>query len=267
GVHGTVQIGRDVIPAIGLAPGRGPLAAPTLLAGRPPRTRHEIVLGTSVLRRAGTGLGQPVPVSASGGRAAPAVIVGRAIFPNCGQGSCTPTDLGEGAVVTAATLEPQSSAANGRGYNFVLLRFAPGPHRAADIAAFHRAMAPFCATIQQPTCVVSDQRPNGATNYARIDATPEVLAGVLAVLGLAVLAQLIVASGRRRRRDFAVLKTLGLLRGQLTAVTAWQVTALTLLALLVGLPLGVAAGHWAWGLFAAEVGLSARAITPLLLVI
>ncbi len=267
GVHGTVQIGRDVIPAIGLAPGRGPLASPTLLAGRPPRTRHEIVLGTSVLRRAGTDLGQPVPVSASGGRAMPAVIVGRAVFPNFGQGSFTPTDLGEGAVVTAATLEPQSSAANGRGYNFVLLRFAPGPHRAADIAAFHRAMAPFCATVQQPTCVVSDQRPNGATNYARIDATPEVLAGILAVLGLAVLAQFAMASARRRRRDFAVLKTLGLLRRQLTAVTAWQITALTVLALLVGLPLGVAAGHWAWGLFAAQAGLSTSAITPLLLVI
>ena len=267
GVHGTVQIGGEVIPAIGLAPGRGPLASPTLLAGRPPRTRDEIVLGTSVLRRAGTGIGRPVTVSASGRRAGPAVIVGRAVFPNFGQGSFTPTDLGEGAVVTAATLEPQATAAaGGRGYNFVLLRFAPGPHRAADIAAFNRAMTPFCATVQQPTCVISDQRPNGATNYARIDATPEVLAGILALLGLVVLGQFTLASGRRRRRDFAILKTLGLLRGQLTAVTAWQVTALTLLALLVGLPLGVAAGHWAWGLFAAQVGLSTSAITPLLLV-
>jgi hypothetical protein len=89
GLHGTVQIGRDVIPAIGLAPGRGPLASPTLLAGRPPRTHHEIVLGTSVLRRASTGLGQPVTVSAGGGRAAPAVVVGRAVFPYFGQGSFT----------------------------------------------------------------------------------------------------------------------------------------------------------------------------------
>ena len=32
-------------------------------------------------------------------------------------------------------------------------------------------------------------------NYAAIDATPEILAGVLAVLGLAVLAQFILASG------------------------------------------------------------------------
>ena len=130
------------------------------------------------------------------------------------------------------------------------------------MAAFKRAMAPFCATVQQPTCVITDQRPNGATNYARIDATPEVLAGVLALLGLAVLGQFAMSSARRRRRDFAILKTLGLLRRQLAAITAWQVTALTALALLVGLPLGVAAGHWAWALFADEVGLSTGAITP-----
>lgn len=225
------------------------------------------MLGTSELRRAGTGVGHSVRVAASGRRAAPAVIVGRAIFPFFGQGSFTPTDLGEGAVVPAATLAPQASAANGTGYNFVLLRSAPGPGRAARLAAFRRAMEPFCATVEQPSCLITNQRPNGATNYARIDATPEVLAGIIALLGLAVLGQFAMASARRRRRDFAILKTLGLLRRQLTAVTAWQITALTVLAVAVGLPLGVAAGHWAWGLFAAEVGLSSSAITPLLLVI
>jgi len=149
----------------------------------------------------------------------------------------------------------------------VLLKFAPGPRQAADIAAFRRAMAHFCATVEQPTCVVTDQRPNGASNYARIDATPEILAGVLAVLGLAVLGQFAMSSARRRRREFAVLKTLGLLRRQLAAITAWQVTVLTALALLAGLPLGVAAGHWAWALFATEVGLSTDAITPVTLVL
>jgi len=115
--------------------------------------------------------------------------------------------------------------------------------------------------------VVTNQRPNGASNYARIDATPEVLAGVLAVLGLAVLGQFGMSSARRRRREFAMLKTLGLLRRQLAAITAWQVTALTVLALLVGLPLGVAVGHWAWALFANEVGLSTAALTPVTLVL
>jgi hypothetical protein len=267
GVHGTVTIGDTVIPAIGLAPGRGPMVSPTLLSGRLPDSGREIVLGTSVLREVGKAIGQPVRVAASGRPAESARIVGRAIFPYFGQGSFTPTDLGQGAVVTAAALEPQSSAANGSGYNFVLLTFAPGPRQAADMAAFGRAVAPFCATVEQPTCVVTDQRPNGASNYARIDATPEVLAGVLAVLGLAVLGQFAMSSARRRRGEFAVLKTLGLLRRQLAAITAWQVTTLTAVALLVGLPLGVAVGHWAWALFANEVGLSTDAVTPVTLVL
>jgi FtsX-like permease family/MacB-like periplasmic core domain len=267
GVHGTVTIGNTVIPAIGLAPGRGPLTPPTLLSGRLPHSAREIVLGTSVLRDVGRNIGQPVPVAPPGRPAEPVRIVGRAIFPYFGQGSFTPTDLGQGAVVTAATLTPQSSAAQGPGYNFVLLKFAPGPRQAADMAAFERAMAPLCATVQQPTCLITDQRPNGASNYARIDATPEILAGVLAVLGLAVLAQFGMSSARRRRREFAILKTLGLLRRQLAAITAWQVTALTALALLAGLPLGVAAGHWAWALFANEVGLSTDAITPVTVVL
>jgi len=268
GVHGTVTIGKTVIPAIGLAPGRGPVASPTLLSGRLPHSAREIVLGTSVLREAGKNIGQSVPVAPAGSRPAPATIVGRAIFPYFGQGGYTTTDLGEGAVVTPAALMPQSSAAAaGAGYNFVLLKFAPGPRHAADIAAFGRAMAPFCATVQQPTCVITDQRPNGASNYARIDATPEVLAGVLAVLGLAVLAQFGMSSARRRRREFAILKTLGLRRRQLAAITAWQVSALTVLALLAGLPLGVAVGHWAWALFANEVGLSTTALTPVTLVL
>ena len=267
GVHGTVTIGNTVIPAIGLAPGRGPIASPTLLSGRLPHSAREIVLGTSVLRQVGRNIGQPVPFAPPGRSAAPAVIVGRAIFPYFGQGSFTATDLGQGAVVTAAMLAPQSSAGNGRGYNFVLLRFAPGPRQTADIAAFGRAMATFCDAVEQPTCVVTDQRPNGVRDYARIDATPEILAGVLAVLGLAVLAQFAMSSARRRRREFAILKTLGLLRRQLAAITAWQVTALTAVALLAGLPLGVAAGHWAWALFANEVGLSTDAITPVTVVL
>jgi predicted lysophospholipase L1 biosynthesis ABC-type transport system permease subunit len=82
------------------------------------------------------------------------------------------------------------------------------------------------------------------------------------MLGLAVLGQFTLLSGRRRRRDFAILKTLGLLRRQVSAITAWQVTTLAVLALLAGLPLGIAAGHWAWSLFADNLGISPGAITP-----
>jgi ABC-type antimicrobial peptide transport system permease subunit len=123
-------------------------------------------------------------------------------------------------------------------------------------------MTGFCRTIQRSTCVVTGQRPNGVTNYASIDRTPAVLAALLAVTGIAVLGQFIVLSGRRRRRDFAIFKALGMFGRQVGAITAWQVSTLTGLALLPGLPLGIAAGRWSWALFARGLGIPDAALTP-----
>jgi hypothetical protein len=193
------------------------------------------------------------------------LITGSAVFPYFGQGGFTPTDAGEGAETTAAVLQPLANAGGSGtgGYNFALVSFAPGPARQADIAAFQRAWSSFCADFQQSTCLVTDQRPNTVNNYAAIDATPVILAGVLAVLGLAVLAQFIVVSARRRRRDFALLKMLGMLRRDLSAVAFWQVATVTAVALVVGVPLGIAGGRWAWQLFANQAGLPPSAITSL----
>jgi predicted lysophospholipase L1 biosynthesis ABC-type transport system permease subunit len=60
---------------------------------------------------------------------------------------------------------------------------------------------------------------------------------------------------RRRRRDLALLKTLGFTRGQLAAAVAWQSTVVAVVGLVIGVPLGIAAGRWLWILFAR--GLSA----------
>ena len=62
GVHGTVTIGKTVIPAIGLARGTGPMMSSTVLTGRPPATAGEIALGASVLRQFGLRVGQTVTV-------------------------------------------------------------------------------------------------------------------------------------------------------------------------------------------------------------
>jgi hypothetical protein len=272
GLHGTVTLEPRgaVVPAIGLAPGRGPLLSPTMLAGHPPAA-GELVLGATTLSQGRLRLGQHVVIAAAGQRSM-VRIVGRAVFPYFGQGSFTPTDLGQGAIVPASMLAAEVGAEEREkpgvtSYNFVLLAFAPGPRQGADIAAFRRAMGPFCASVQQSTCVLTSQRPNGVTKYAQIDATPLALAGLLALLGLGVLAQFTFESARFRRRDFAVLRTLGLQRRQLTAVTCWQITTLTGLALLLALPIGAAAGHWAWSLFADVLGISpgtAIALAPAL---
>jgi ABC-type lipoprotein release transport system permease subunit len=81
------------------------------------------------------------------------------------------------------------------------------------------------------------------------------------------LAHVLLTGVRRRRRDLAVLKTLGLLRSQLLRVVSWQATALAAAALLVGLPLGVLAGRWAWVLFASSAGVGSSADVPVPLVL
>ena len=92
---------------------------------------------------------------------------------------------------------------------------------------------------------------------------PFVLGGVLALLGTATLGHTLVTAIGRRRRDLAVLKTMGLVRRQVTSTVGWQATTMVAIALLVGVPLGVAAGRWAWALLARQLGVVSEPLTPL----
>jgi predicted lysophospholipase L1 biosynthesis ABC-type transport system permease subunit len=67
---------------------------------------------------------------------------------------------------------------------------------------------------------------------------------------------------RRRRHDLAILKALGFVRRQVSAAVAWQATTVALVALAVGLPLGVALGRWSWSLLADRIGVGAPPVTP-----
>src|SRR5205085_1189498 len=67
-------------------------------------------------------------------------------------------------------------------------------------------------------------------------------------------------------RDRSILKTLGFVRTQLSRAVAWQASALAVVAVVVGLPLGIAAGRWVWGVFAGRLGVPPRPVTPVLAV-
>ena len=89
---------------------------------------------------------------------------------------------------------------------------------------------------------------------------------MLALLAVGTLGHVLL-TGVRRRRDLAVLKTLGLVRSQVLRVVAWEATALAAAALLAGLPLGILAGRWAWVMFAGSAGVSGLADVPVPLVL
>ena len=86
---------------------------------------------------------------------------------------------------------------------------------------------------------------------------------VLAVLAVGTLAHVLLTGVRRRRRDLALLKTLGFTRRQVLGTVAWEASAFAAVALLIGLPLGVIAGRWAWAVFASAAGVSTAATVPL----
>jgi ABC-type antimicrobial peptide transport system permease subunit len=257
GDHGVVSIaGRDV-PTIAMTPGRGPALWPTLLEGRAPRTPDEILLGTRSLQRAHLRVGQNATVLPQGeDQPRTFRIVGRAVFPFFGQGSFQPTGLGDGAAIMQTHPNPD-------GFNFVLADFRKGavPSKAAAGLQDELLTEGVCPGDQ--VCgVTTAQRPADVSNYARVRTTPIILAGVLSLLAVATIAHLLVTSIRRRRRDLAVLKTLGFVRRQVSSAVAWQASVFVGLALLVGIPLGAAAGRGLWVVFASRLGIGSVAPLP-----
>jgi hypothetical protein len=252
GNYGDVTIDGLQIPAVGIDPLKGSVF-PTIIEGRQPTTPSEIVLGTRTLRSINRSLGETVKAQVNG-RALDMKIVGRAVFPFFGRGSFTPTGLGEGAATAASLFPPLEfpGQPSGPNYNFFLVRFAPTADAAIAGNRLRNQLFSVCPRIQ---CSFRTARPpTDITNYARIKATPLLLAGLLALLGVAMIAHALATSVRRRRRDLAVLKTLGFVRRQVSATVAWQATTFAAIALIVGIPLGVAAGRWVWALFADQLG-------------
>jgi ABC-type antimicrobial peptide transport system permease subunit len=110
--------------------------------------------------------------------------------------------------------------------------------------------------------VTTAARPVDVLNYARVRATPLVLAGVLTFLAVLAVGYLLIASVRRHRRDFAVLRALGFTRRQVLAAVAAQATTVAVVALVVGLPVGVLLGRLGWRVFTNSLTVPDSAIAP-----
>ena len=198
-----------------------------------------------------------------GGKPVPMQIVGRSTFPFFGHGSFTPTGLGVGAQVADTphyVLNPGDTQA---GFNFVLVHVAPGRDHDANVARLERDLVStdLCGVDNQCT-VTTAARPVDIVNYDRVLTTPIALAAVLAFLAVLIVAYLLITSVRRRRHDFAILKVLGFTRGQVSAAVAWQATTLAVIALVVGIPLGLVLGRFAWATFAANLPVPSDPVIP-----
>lgn len=201
----------------------------------------EIVLGPATMRRAGLQIGDIIRFEYEGEDASGtqrARIVGAAAIPAL---PWAIVDPGEGAAMTLGAV--RTFVPDEGGCCFV--RFEPG----ADPAVVSRA-------IQDSGLGMSFLRGSRAdlATLERMSGLPSLLGAVFALMATGALAHVLVSAVRRRRRDLAILKTLGFVRGQVASTIAFQATAIAVVCLAIGIPLGIALGRSGWRLIADGFG-------------
>jgi ABC-type lipoprotein release transport system permease subunit len=249
----VVEVDGRRVDAISLDSVEGDLSLP-ILAGRAPQGPDEVALGARTARALGVEIGDTVGVAIPGGQALEMRVVGRAVFPSVGAAS----RLGEGLVATVAGAEAVAPPELPL-LNELFARLGPGADPDAVVADLN-------ARAGTDAAIAPRGEPTDIVNFGRIEAMPLVLGGILATIAAVTLAHLLLSAVRRRRRDLAILKTLGFVRRDVATAVAWQATTVVIVSLVVAVPLGVALGRWTWTLLADDLGVVARPQVPWLTV-
>ena len=245
----AVEVGGRPVTAWGFRQLHGRID-PAVVEGRAPRGPDEIALGAVTLDAIGKHVGDPV-VARSAKGAARFRIVGQIVLPTVGDVQA----LADGAAVTAAgfrkVYEPGSNETQ-----FLVARGEPGASRAAIERRFRQ--------VPRIRFVGGARGSVEVTRLEQIDLVPLALSILLALLAIAAVGHAVVVGVRRRRYELALLKVLGFTRGQVRATVAWQATILGAAGLVVGIPLGVLLGRWAWSLVADGLGVRSVVESPVL---
>jgi hypothetical protein len=228
--------------------------APPILSGQPFEAPDQVVLGALTLAELHKHIGESVVVSSGGTPPTHLRIVGTAAMPAIGSNG-THLEMGTGALLSSTLIpsiarNPLDAPVTGPDAIFVRLR------RGASAGTLHEIAAEISTTSDGGVDVVPVQRPAEIINYRSLGATPALLGAALTIGAASAFALTLISSVRRRRRDVALLKTLGFTRRQLAAAVA--------IGVVVGVPVGVAFGRWLWDLFAHNIDVVPAPTVPTL---
>jgi hypothetical protein len=279
----NIQIDGVTVPVLSM-PSHAKVSPP-VLSGHEVDAGNQIVLGESTMQELHKKIGDTVIASYGSPKDAPIylhgvlTIVGTATLPAVGNPQNLHTSMGTGGIVSDL-VEPSamrkalaSPYATLNGPPAVFVRLRQGASIPEALASLKRIAAkgnlaftkvPDGGGDGDSVVVLPVQYPAEIENYRSIGATPDVLALALAAGAVASLALTLAASVRRRRRDLALLRTLGFTRRQLTASIAWQASVAGVVGVVAGLPLGILIGRWLWILFARYIGAVPQPTVPML---
>ena len=250
----TISVGGQNIPAIGEDPNAS--VAPPILSGHGLESPGQIVLGAVTLAELHKQVGDVVEVESGLSVPTPLRIVGTVSMPTLGSSGGPHTEMGTGAIVASALIPPAARNPFNDpvpGPNAIFVRLRSGFASSVALGSLDRIAQVTSNTANFGVTVSGVLRPAEIANYRSLGSTPVVLGAGLAAGAVAALMLTLVATVRRRRRDLALLKTLGFTGRQLGATVAWQSTIAVGLGTIVGVPLGIALGRWLWDLFARNI--------------
>jgi hypothetical protein len=222
------QVGGRDVPVYTVEPVKGTMGF-TVLEGRAPDGPDEVVLGARTAKVLGLGIGDEVTV---GPTDVPSRVVGIGLLIQTAHGA-----FDEGARINPAAFEDRYGEVPEDELEVILLAGVP---RAEDRQPLVDEVSPTGPLAYQPGPVPD------VSNLANVRRLPYLLAGFLVVLGLGAAAHALMTVSRRRRKELAVLRAIGLTPGQTGACVAWQAVVVAAIAIAIGLPLGLVVGRQAW---------------------
>jgi hypothetical protein len=244
----NVQIDSRPESALSLTSLRGKKIDPKVILGHSPRNPDEVALGAATMRDLGKRLGDRVRVQGLKSSYT-YTIVGQTVLPSFGQAQ--PID--DGAVFTGSGFAPLFDPN-------IFSRYFVGTYSAgADrLQVSDRISAiPGLSHPSGPTLPVEVSHLQQTTWF------PLSMAFLLGGLALVTVGSTLVVSIRRRRREFAVLKTLGFTSGQVGSMVAWEATAFAVTAASIGIPGGLLVGRFVWHLVAHGLGIQTTVVFPI----
>lgn len=271
---GQLPIDRRIFPVMGIRRHLDPVQ-PLTISGHPLSAGNQIELGETTLRDLGKKIGDTVRLGA-GKDARTLTITGTVALPSFGLSTGDHVSLGRGAMLPEDTLlaveglKGRLNRANSQALSLpsaVVIDLVPGAAAAQRAQVIHQIVAHNPDGLPGGTYELHTAVASSVSNAARMGNQPLALAIGLAAAAVLSLALTVLSSVRRRRQELALLKALGMTRGQVWAVIAWQTTLILVIAIAAGLPLGIAAGRWAWHAFAGSIGAVPVIEIPLLALI
>jgi hypothetical protein len=261
--------------------------SPPLLSGHEVDGPNQVVLGAETMRQLHKHLGQTVIATYGTKKDYPVyvpptvmTIVGTATLPAIGGTLSLHTSMGQGALVPIDIEPPafrkflHSKLIALDGFSSDFVRLKTGAPRAAALASLKK-IARYGQKLIDATAngggnsdfVQSVRHPAEIENYRTIGVIPDLLALALALSAVVALGLTLVASVHRRRRELALLRTIGFTGRQLLSTVAWQASVAGAIGAIFGIPLGIVVGRWLWTLFANSIYAVPHPTEPVLAIV